>query len=244
MGSELRIRGSLVLRLIAWFLFLSTVPLAVMAVFVRRNVTQAFIAHAERRYKQQVEMLALHISQLPEEQSQLELLAALTNDNQQAYIISPDGKYLLSPLPERIGKPISDQYSPETAARMLSGDSSFSTDDLSNEFISTLRIPERDQILVFAVSQEFVRRDLAELESSSFVQLGVSLLLISLIGGGGAHPKLDPGSAAAGGRRFLFPGGPGRHGRRAGAAGVELQSHGIANPVFGGWTGNYGGGFA
>ena len=183
MGSELRIRGSLVLRLIAWFLFLSTVPLAVMAVFVRRNVTQAFIAHAERRYKQQVEMLALHISQLPEEQSQLELLAALTNNNQQAYIISPDGKYLLNPLPERVGKPISDQYSPETVARMLSGDSTFSTDDLSNEFISTLRIPEREQILVFTVSQELVRRDLAELESSSFVQLGVSLLLISLIGG-------------------------------------------------------------
>lgn len=183
MNNEQRIRGSLVLRLIAWFLFLSTVPLAVMAVFVRRNVTEAFTNLAERRFRQDIRMLALHLSQISDKQSQVDLLNSISDDRQAAYLISPDGELILSADTQIVNGSILEQYPAETVAQILAGESSFVVDSSSEDFLISQRIPGREQIAVIVVSQQLFRQELVELENSSLVQLGVSLILISLIGG-------------------------------------------------------------
>lgn len=176
-------RGSLVLRLITWFLFLSTVPLAVMAVFVRRNVTEAFLNLAERRYRQEVRMLAIHLGQMSERQSQVDLLRSISDARQAAYLIALDGRVILSADAQPVFGSMAELYSAKTVAPILAEESSFVVDSETDEFLISQRIPGREQIIVLVVSQHLFRQDLSELESSSLVQLGVSLILISLIGG-------------------------------------------------------------
>lgn len=174
---------SLVLRLTAWFLFLSTVPLAVMAVFVRRNVSQVFFGLVERRQSEELRMLSLHLEQLPTLEAKQDLLTNLSDDFRQTYLVDLTGTILYHPQQTFIGQHLQDFYNQGTVTDLLVGDSKFVIDARSNQFVNSIEIEDQPYLAVLSVRQDRVRQSLDELERTSSVQLAVSLLLVSITGG-------------------------------------------------------------
>ena len=194
----------LALRLTGWFLLLSFLPLAVMAIFVRQNVKLAFDEQELTESMLQAQLLGLALDNRlqaldspPEAGSGVQdgagdgsggfdaqtsqWLAQKLPPGTIAFVVDGQGVYLAHSQGRR--GLASQHYTPETLAQVLSGQPGAVVDqpiDLTLGYAPLEGAPLR---VVAVIDGADADNRLFLLERTSLLQLAVSLALISLFGG-------------------------------------------------------------
>ena len=105
--------SSLVWKLTIWFLLLSLLPIGVIVLFVRQDVSEELTDLAKEDTGSQVSLLANEISSSIDDRQLQELIADATNETQVAFLVRVDGAYVAHADEARVGGFMSDDFSAE-----------------------------------------------------------------------------------------------------------------------------------
>jgi PAS domain S-box-containing protein len=174
--------ASLAFRLSLLLLLLSALPLIVVAFFVRRNVTNELIQRAADQSRQQAEINSVFISKQKAEISLTEFVEFSQPQDGVHFIVERNGVYAAYPGSQKISRYIQEDYSPETASAVLTGVSGSISDKLTGKILGYAPIPETTWVDVVVITPYAVDRVIGELTTSSFLQIGVGLIIVFVLG--------------------------------------------------------------
>jgi two-component system cell cycle sensor histidine kinase/response regulator CckA len=184
------LRNSLALRLTVWFLLLSFLPLAVITVFVRRNVADAFVELEAHYHGKQARALAAATSLLGDgdEDTTQALLAATTDGCDVAFIVDENGTYVAHSDKDQMADSAYDDFSSDVVEQFLTGGDGTMVEMETGRVIGYSVVPGHGvsgpkNIAVVVTDQSAMSRLMADMERISFVQLAVSLAIVSIAGG-------------------------------------------------------------
>jgi PAS domain S-box-containing protein len=179
-----KIPSSIALRLAVWFLALSFLPLGVMAFFTNYDVMNAFERQAIE-YQQEQARLNVEIlsdSHAGENEFMSHLLRGQPKDGEH-FIVDTRGFILFHPNELRVGRWIQHFYAPETVDVILSNPEGGLIDSDAGYIIGFSHFPDDDWVDIVAVEISPLQNVISGLVRASSLQLGVSLLFISLAWG-------------------------------------------------------------
>jgi PAS domain S-box-containing protein len=176
--------SSVALRLTIWFLFLSILPLVVMAVFVRRNVLATFEQVAISSQREQARANASYLDEIGNLDEVIgEQVAHSQPFAGEHFVVDAQGKILFHPDPVRTGVWVSEFYTPESVEMILGADSGGFVDEKSGYIIGFSRFPDGNRVDIVAVEMSMLSHEIATLTRVSSIQLAISLVVVSLAGG-------------------------------------------------------------
>ena len=175
--------GSIAWKLTIWFLLLSILPIAVMAIFIRQNVADTIEDMAADETLIRVTLLANEVSSSIDEGAVRALLADTTNQGQSAFLIGEDGIYVAHPDGDRVGGTVFDDFPARVAEKLLSGEEGVVIEEATGWLIGFSRVPTGFSIAVLVVDGSAVSIPVQKIERSAFFQLALSLALIAIGGG-------------------------------------------------------------
>jgi PAS domain S-box-containing protein len=176
------LKNSLAIRLGLWFLTLSIFPLAILAVFVLNDVAASFDTLMRERQREQVRLLAIVLPH----PLQIEVLTswqenALEQD-ERLYLVDPAGYYLFHPDQNKTGISISDDFSPDTVKKILSGTTDAVIEAQTGQVIGFA--PGQEGNILVMVSADALGKELmSAIRGSSQIQISVGLLIMAIVGG-------------------------------------------------------------
>jgi two-component sensor histidine kinase len=179
---------SLALRLTVWFLLLSFLPLGVMAIFVRHRVVDTFMTLTARQQLHHARSLA---AQLPvvdrldtdRDVARQALLDASKGLDGIAAVVDAQGYYHLHSDAEKRGTSAHRDFSPAMVAAMLSGGEGTLIDPEADRILGYAGVEGQPWVAIAVTEGEDAAGVLDRLERVSFVQLAVSMVLVSIAGG-------------------------------------------------------------
>lgn len=177
-----RVESSIAFRLTIWFLGFSILPLVVLAVFVRRNVDDAFIRVVGELQQQAAQAHALYLDQNKLEPSAQQMVPE-NLESSQHYIIDDVGKVIWHGDSAYLGRSVSEWYSAEQAALILSEASGWFFDERKRQFVGFAHFKSRpliDVVVMDASSSFFIFDQAAWV---SLAQIIISLLAVALASG-------------------------------------------------------------
>ena len=185
------LRGSLVWKLAIWFLLLSLLPIGVIALFVRQDVSEELTNLAKEDTGSQVSLLANEISSSIDDRQLQELIADANNETQVAFLVGEDGAYVAHGDEARVGSLMSDGFSADVVRRVLDGTDGVVVEEDTGRFVGFSTVPAgalgRRTLFgllliraVLAVDESVVSAPMLRIERSALVQLVVSLLVINV----------------------------------------------------------------
>ncbi len=178
-----QIRSSVALRLTVWFLLLSILPLTVMAFFVRRNVLQTFEQVIVASQQEQARVSASHLSDVFLGESVDQHLLHSQPAQGVHFVVARDGTILFHPNPALAGRSILQMYSPDSVKQILLEESGGLVDQKAAQIIGFSRVEGKDWIVVLGVDSATLTQPIVALTRISSIQLGISLILVALVGG-------------------------------------------------------------
>ena len=177
-----RPKGSLVWKLTIWFLLLSFVPLAIMAIFVRHTVSETLTDSAADDTLSRVKLLANEVSSTADDRSAQMLLADIVNEDQFAFLLGEDGTYLAHSNRAKVGGSVDHDFPGEVAQKLLAGGEGVVIEPETGQLISFSSVPSAFSIAVLTVDGAVVSTPMGRIESSAIIQLAVSLALVAVAG--------------------------------------------------------------
>lgn len=174
------LRTSLAWRLVLWFLLLSFLPIGVVILFVRRSATETFSDLASQELHSQARLLAAAIPDAIEGQSLSDLLHYSADSKHQAYVIGNDGLLVAS---SDVGAESSGKFGAETLEAVLGGGSGVIMDEASGRLVGYSTVPSDGYIALVTSDESVLSAPLLEIERASSIQLAVSVIIVSIIGG-------------------------------------------------------------
>jgi serine phosphatase RsbU (regulator of sigma subunit)/HAMP domain-containing protein len=185
------LRGSLVWKLTIWFLLLSLLPIGVIVLFVRQDVSDELTNLAKDDTGSQVSLLAIEISASIDDRRLQGLIADATNETQVAFLVGTDGAYVAHDDEARVGGFMSDDFSAEVLQRVLGGTDGVAIEEGTGRFVGFSTLPTgalgRRTLFglltikaVLVVDESVVSAPMSRIERSAIVQLSVSLVVIIL----------------------------------------------------------------
>ena len=185
------LKGSLVWKLTILFLLLSLVPIGVIVLFVRQDVSEELTNLAKEDTGSQVSLLANEISSSIDDRRMQELIAAATNETQVAFLVGQDGAYVARGDEAGVGGFMSDDFSTEVVRHVLDGTDGVVVEEGTERFVGFSTVPAGELgrrtlfgllpiKAVLAVDQSVVSAPMSRIERSAIVQLVVTLLVISI----------------------------------------------------------------
>ena len=175
--------GSITWKLTIWFLLLSVLPIAVMAIFVRQNVADTIEDLAADDTLSQVTLLANELSASVNEGEVQALLSDITNQSQSAFLIGENGVYVAHPNGDRVGRSVFNDFPAEVAEKLVSGEEGIVIEEGTGRLIGFSRVPTGFSRAVLVVDGSAVSVPVQKIERSAFFQLALSLALIAVAGG-------------------------------------------------------------
>jgi nitrate/nitrite-specific signal transduction histidine kinase len=174
------LRSSLAWRLALWFMLLSFLPIGVMILFIRRSVTDAFADLASQELQSQTRLLAATIPDAVQAQSLQQLLHYSSDDKHEAYLYGSDGQLIASSDPnvDSLG-----EFSTETFDTVLSGGSGVVVDEASGRLVGYVEVAEYGYTALVTSDESVVSAPILEIERASSIQLAVSMIIVSIVGG-------------------------------------------------------------
>ena len=178
------LKNSLAIRLGLWFLVLSILPLAILAVFVLNDVADSFDTLMLNRQREQVQLL---VTALPNP-LQTEVLASLQENalerGDRLYLIDPAGYYLFHPDQSQVRVSINDDFSPDIVKKIMSGTTDAVMDAQTEQVIGFAPVPGQEGYTLVIVGANTLSTELmSTIRRSSQIQLFVGLLIMSVAGG-------------------------------------------------------------
>ncbi len=172
------LRGSLVWKLTIWFLLLSLLPIGVIVLFVRQDVSEELTNLAKEDTGSQVSLLANKISSSIDDRQLQELIADATNETQVAFLVGEDGAYVARGDEAKVGGFMSDDFSAEVVRHVLDGTDGVVVEEDTGRLVGFSTVPAAFTKAVLAVDESVVSAPMSRIEGSAIVQLVVSLLVI------------------------------------------------------------------
>ena len=185
------LRRSLVWKLTIWFLLLSLLPIRVIVLFVRQNVSEELTDLAKEDTGSQVSLLANEISSSIDDRQLRELIADATNETQVAFLVREDGSYVARGDEVGVGGSMSDDFSAEVVRYVLDGTDGVVVEEGTGRFVGFSTVPAgalgRRTLFgllpvkaVLAVDESVVSALMSRIERSAIVQMVVSLLVLNV----------------------------------------------------------------
>ena len=176
--------SSVALRLTIWFLLLSILPMAVLAVFVRRNVFAALEQVAIVSQRNQAAMNAGHIAALGYDESYLrEHISHSQPVGGEHFLVDEQGVILFHPNPDRVGVLLSEFYSPESLQLILADENGGFIDQKSGHLVGFSHIAGRNWVDIVAIGSSVLTSEIGYLTRISSLQLALSLIVVAFAGG-------------------------------------------------------------
>ena len=183
------LRGAIVWKLTISFLLLSLVPIGVIVLFVRQDVSDELTNLSKDDTGSQVSLLANEISSSIDHRRLQELIAGATKETQVAFLVGEDGAYIAHGDEARVGSFMSDDFSAEVVRHVLDGTDGVVVEEVTGRFVGFTTVPAgalgRRTLFglllikaVLAVDESVVSAPMSRIEKSAIVQLVVSLLVI------------------------------------------------------------------
>lgn len=183
------LKGSLVWKLTISFLLLSLLPIGVIVLFVRQDVSDELTSLAKDDTGSQVSLLANEISASIDDRRLQELIAAATNETQLAFLVGNDGAYVVHGDDAKVGRFMSDDFSAELVQKVLNEADGVVVEEATGRFVGFSTVPAgtlgRRTLFgllviktVLVVDESVVSAPMSRIERSTIVQLVVSLLVI------------------------------------------------------------------
>ena len=174
------LRNSLVWKLAIWFLLLSLLPIGVIVLFVRQDVSEELTNLAKEDTGRQVSLLAKEISSSIDDRRLQELIADATHETQVAVLVGEDGAYVAHGSQGRVGGLMSDSFSAEVVRQVLGRTDGVAVEEGTGRLVGFSTVPAAFTKAVLAVDESMVSAPMLRIERSAIVQLAVSLLVINL----------------------------------------------------------------
>ena len=174
------LRSSLVWKLTIWFVLLSLLPIGVIVLFVRQDVSEEFTNLAKEDTGSQVLLLANGISSSIDDRQLQKLIVDATNETQVAFLVGEDGAYVAHGDEDRVGGLISDNFSEEVVRQVLNRTNGVVIEDHTGRLVGFSSVPAAFTKAVLAVDESVVSAPMLRIERLALVQLAVSLLVIDV----------------------------------------------------------------
>ena len=172
--------SSLVWKLMIWFLLLSLLPIGVIVIFVRQDVSDELTNLAKEDAGSQVSLLANEISSSIDDRQVHELIADATNEIQVAFLVGEDGAYVAHGDEARVGSPMLDDFSAEAVRQVLDGTDGVVVEEGTGRLVGFSTVPPDFTKVVLALDGSVVSAPMLRIERSALTKLVVSLLAINV----------------------------------------------------------------
>ena len=173
----------LAIRLTTWFVILSALPLATVAIFVLNSVESSFDRLAIESQKEQTLLLAAALSHGTEPQIISFFHDQYLTQKSNFTIIDQNSKYLFHPDHSKIGTSINEDFPLESVELILSGKTDAFLDDQKKHVVGYAVIEGGNKFVVTSNDNAFVNEIVAAILHSSRIKLIVSFAFISIISG-------------------------------------------------------------
>ena len=183
MGRKMVFKGSLALRLAVWFLLLSILPLAVVALFILNDVSAGLTKLSVEHQQNQVKMLAAGLAHVSPVECAAIIEQSASNPSELMFIVSPDGQYLLHPEKDKPATSFANDYTEQVIAKILSGETGAVVESETERIIGYAPIPNQQSILVNVADQSSAAAVMMAIRRTSQFQLAVSLVIMAIAGG-------------------------------------------------------------
>ncbi len=174
------LRRSLVWKLTIWFLLLSLLPIGVIVLFVRQDVSEELTNLAKEDIGSEVSLLAKEISSSIDDRQLQQLIADATNETHVAFLVGEDGVYVVHGNESRVGGLMSDDFSAEVVRHVLDRTDGVEIEEGTGRLVGFATVPAGFTKAVLAVDESVVSAPMLRIERSAIVQLVVSLLVIDV----------------------------------------------------------------
>ena len=170
-------------RLSIWFLLLSALSLATMAIFMRRSVAEELHRVSAELYRQQAETNANFVSSLGSDVPLGDLMASSQPRNGTHFLVDSNGVTVAFPGEQPFPVDLRVEYSQETVAKVFGGESGYIMDQKAGKLVSFSPLPGRAWVNVISVNLSATDLFVDRLAQFSSFLLAVSLLVSSVAGG-------------------------------------------------------------
>lgn len=173
------------IRLAVWFILLASLPILVLAFFVRSDVADAFLNLDNQHNHDIAALLAEQIAHLGSDNHEAvqRLLLTLADGDRQAFVLSRNGTYLAHVDGRKIDTSAEDDFTPSDIRTILSQrDGVYRA--LSSPYIFAFTpVPGQDAVVAIAVRDSKISDVILQLEKDNYLVLFISMFII-LVGSG------------------------------------------------------------
>ena len=174
------LRSSLAWKLTIWFVLLSLLPIGVIVLFVRQDVSEELTNLAKEDTGSQVSLLANQISSSIDDRQLQRLIEDATNDTQVAFLVTESGAYVARGDEAGSGGLMSDDFSTDVVRQVLNETDGVVVEEDTGRLVGFSTVPMAFTKAVLAVDGSVVSAPMIRIERSAIVQLAVSLLVIGV----------------------------------------------------------------
>jgi methyl-accepting chemotaxis protein len=177
----MKAQNSIIWRMLAWFLLLALIPLGAVTIFVQRQVNQTVLNVELQAAVREARLLAAESAIHPdafEEHTQV-----YEGGEEIAFILGPDGAYLVHTDGQRVGSAAGSDFTAEILQTFLSGESGSLDNTDDGQIVGYAAIPGQNVVAVIVKDNQAISNTLNSLSRSIFWQLSVILLITSIVSG-------------------------------------------------------------
>lgn len=174
--------ATLAIRLTVWFLILSTLPLVVMLLFIRGNISERLRAMEINMEQRQTKEFASNLS-TQETGNFYPILVSASSASKNYFTIDPEGLILEHPNPLVRNTFFRDYHGYDILAQIKTDYDGYYIDQKNNHIITFTPIPTKPIFLVAVNKDPQIFNSVTNLETESMLQLTASLVIISIIAG-------------------------------------------------------------
>jgi GAF domain-containing protein len=187
-----QLRSPIIWRLTLLFLFLSLIPISIVAVFVQQQVRENIIATQLKIASDHARIYFVSTKNDPGKEQELAASMTSTADGELFFLIAKNGTYLAHSNPEKIGQTALEDFSFNTLQKLLARESTSFLDEEKGQLIGSYRTSLNDPLAVSVGSIQQKTSDLNFLTRNLFIQLSIAFIITSLIGGSAVLSALRP----------------------------------------------------
>jgi signal transduction histidine kinase/HAMP domain-containing protein len=186
----MRLKNSIIWRMLAWFLLLALIPLGAVTIFVQREVNQTVLDVELQAAGKEAQLHAAESAYHPdafEEHTQI-----YEGSDVHAFILGSDGVYLAHTSRQRVGTSAENDFTDEILSTFFSSDSGTLDNSDAGQIIGYAAIPSVNSVMVIVKESQAIQETLNSLSGSIFSKLSVILLITSIISGVAILAVINP----------------------------------------------------
>jgi PAS domain S-box-containing protein len=179
-----KFNSSVSIRLSLWFLLLSSLPIVVMAVFVRSNFFEEMRDYSLSIYQNQAQINANLLNQFSSDIDEMQSFVDASQPKDGVhFIVDANGIYFAHPDPAKEGKYVTEDYLQDITVAIRLGKLGSLADEERHQLVAFAPIGRTGLVDVVVSDSATLDSTLSMVNGNMSLQLAISLLIISMAGG-------------------------------------------------------------